>query len=1648
MTIMFAGGITVAGSSFAFAPYVPEAIADHSDDATTDGLLSVSSTHVMGGAVVEITLTDPAIDDIDQNITPPEVTFDDQNVDMTQMSDGTWVAYVVDHESSLLNDGGNPRAETTGIEYGILCAGGLGSNTVDATNTSDDEETSGHGNTNKEITTNDAYVEISHLHNMGQGCTETNDQATAGGGRVNMSILEDPDTINQNSNQGTNSTGQRDFILNSTTNLGAWPFIQAINFTSSNTVAYGSDEVEVEWGDHTDMRSITIDREVVPDNAEILLTITDPGLNYDPTSEDVWIMDAAQGALYFYNNGTFTGAPESVAAVTTADTNNISRDGVVNPVFTSTALGNLGCGDNCLLTSGGNPKAVFGSGGGATSYYSYANVTLTETGDNTGVFTTFDAEDGSGDLQTATNAGVDSQMTFSYDGDTVTLVIGYHDSEVTFDAGDAWLPVETATYTITDPDMNKNTMDQETLDISDPHDRIPTVTIGSPLTLADNITSGENRCSVSISKTENVCISSGTSAANDIFYDTQTFNATDNSKRVQVNVIGAEAGFFGGADATTGHSSGILQNTITWVNVTTGIQVQEIVDLPGSVYVSYDIRSIADQLSSTDIDAYFAVSPFVNANGSTATGNKLGDAIPLVSSGNTKAGIFDLDAGTGDSTGAAAVVAADTASQVGVEDELDAFTNVASSNTAGLSAGSVQFIFQITHPAAKTLASNGTCNSESCYGEYAIAIDIINFDIDNASDVHNAIYRLEAEETGDNTGVFSGEVTYAILNTANATNSGACSSGSDPAGTSGFCYGGHDGSASPSSGAPGLAPAVNDDELLILLTSGADGTSAPRVSINDSDTVGSTGNVVGIQLDAVDQTGTAEFDLTSYGTGDTATITIVDADLNQDNTVRETYTNASQTFQIVINDDDSQLSADQVVIETSADSGTFIGTFVVPDQLGTDMELQYYDAVDATGGDSTTYATAAIASNLGDVSLDRTSYPVPYLADKLNEGDNTVMASSAGNVVATISVTDPDNSADSLTTNSNLSTHTAGTIKVKLGGTYVYTAGAPRAVDAGSAIEELGPLAETERDSQVYEVDFEIGGTTCSGGGGTGNAGTCQAGISSGTPVPVNATTILQVEYIDTADAAGGTTTLYDSAIFELHTGSLSVDKDVYVMGQDAVLTLTDLDLNLDADEIEQYDLRLIEWDSDNNSSVLLHNSYCTSGCTLDPSNFTETGDNTGVFQTVFTIPTSMSEQGAAATSPEQGDDVTLTYRDVGLSGENSYGDDELDIEASFSISNFGAIVELDKAVYDWTDTVIVTITAPDWNQNSNSEETIGTAALSINANTRNGKMCNASTDTDSSGYTLNETDENTGVFDGEIALAGFSHTMASSQSYTATDQVCDGGNKAGILQTAGNMDGITVSYEWVDGSIAIASAIIQWNIGEVEILDSSVSPNGSTIVRVTDVDEDLSSTVIDTFKVDVFSDSDSGGFQATVSETGEDTGIFEAIIYFSDSMSTSGLTLRVAEGDTVTAEYTDVTLPGPDYTTSDDLTIAATTTIGTSTPPLERAPAANARVVDAFGSSVAEVSVDQQVQIAADVSNAQGKEQAFAYLVQVQDANGVTVSLAWITGSLNAGQSMSPALSWTPSASGSYTATVFVWESVDNPVALSPTVSVGIDVV
>ncbi len=92
-------------------------------------------------------------------------------------------------------------------------------------------------------------------------------------------------------------------------------------------------------------------------------------------------------------------------------------------------------------------------------------------------------------------------------------------------------------------------------------------------------------------------------------------------------------------------------------------------------------------------------------------------------------------------------------------------------------------------------------------------------------------------------------------------------------------------------------------------------------------------------------------------------------------------------------------------------------------------------------------------------------------------------------------------------------------------------------------------------------------------------------------------------------------------------------------------------------------------------------------------------------------------------------------------------------------------------------------------------------------------------------------------------------------------------------------------------------------------------------------------------------------------------------------------------------------------------------------------------------------VFVDQQVQIESDLTNAQDRFQSFAYIVQIKNSDGITVSLAWITGSLSPNQHLSPALSWTPERAGVYLAEIFVWDSITNPDPLSPPLHLEIEV-
>ncbi|RNJ75111.1 MAG: hypothetical protein EB830_06690 [Nitrosopumilus sp. H13] len=111
----------------------------------------------------------------------------------------------------------------------------------------------------------------------------------------------------------------------------------------------------------------------------------------------------------------------------------------------------------------------------------------------------------------------------------------------------------------------------------------------------------------------------------------------------------------------------------------------------------------------------------------------------------------------------------------------------------------------------------------------------------------------------------------------------------------------------------------------------------------------------------------------------------------------------------------------------------------------------------------------------------------------------------------------------------------------------------------------------------------------------------------------------------------------------------------------------------------------------------------------------------------------------------------------------------------------------------------------------------------------------------------------------------------------------------------------------------------------------------------------------------------------------------------------------------------------------------------------LQRARISDPGLVDASGGKLGAISAGQQVLITSTISGYAGLDQTFTFLLKIQDKDGATVHLGWLAGRLAGAQEFEPALSWTPPAPGTYTATVFLWESIESPTALSSPKSIEI---
>jgi len=978
MTIMFAGGLAVGAPTM-----FPDT------DAQSSQTLFVSTTTLQGGAVLEITVDDPTLRTLDTEISPPVVRANGNITPlMVQTNHGTWVAYIADTSQVAASEG----ISSIGWDWGSAsCTAGIGSGAIAGGSMIGTKATTGiqpyvqltEGADRGTAKVKAVATQCLDGSNYGQAPNDVKGAPADVTGNIadgsatdwtfkdEINMLQSIPSINAHSGLGANNKGQAGMEINATDNqVSHWPLIQTWELDPTTDFCYGAECVTVSRDTTDSLISISVDKTTVADNDHIVLEITDPGLNLDPTFPDEWTFGVTQ----------------------TAGSETLTWRGNMTDTY----------GGNTALTRANIKTAGFGDGGylavtDGGSALNSATITVYETGANTGVFTSLMSNDTS-DLRTGaqSSASGDDVITINYAGNKINLIVAYTDMSMTLDAGDEWTAGEAATLTIVDSDSNKMSNSAETLDTNDEGYPVPTITLGSPYWCNDN-------SSVTI---DAATISSPRQVDND-------------SKRCQFA------------------STALTADTVTHINTTLGSATGADLakwDMDGTVVIGYDVSEIADLIEDTAAITEIRVEIATNVTRNSVAGTETAHTgeFLLLSTGNvSKKGTYKC------------------------QDMKHAWD---CTNLTHASAPIVSVI--ITHGSAALAADT-----------YAISTDIMHFDQDDTSVAHDAIYRVEAVETGPDTGVFEGTVAYMNMN---ASNTDAAMQDSI---------------------------VQNNQNVIIGIHSGVSGTDAPRVEFNDTNSVGSF-STVGAQLSTNNYTGILEWDQASYAAGDTAVVTITDPDLNQDNGLLETYSNdtvgtggtdPTTTFTVTcINSDGTEqacVNASVIkVVEDGSSSGTFSASFAVPGNIeentslsstvGNNMKLKYYDSNDAGGSAVLITSSAAISSTTGSITLDKSVYPTPWggvSGSKLKCGDNSSTTNCStvyGNVTIWVTVHEPDNANDTLACKGSTTVAASGACVVfKLGSTAIAYAGNDIAgatstpFTSTTNLQELGPLSETSQGS-------------------------------------------------------------------------------------------------------------------------------------------------------------------------------------------------------------------------------------------------------------------------------------------------------------------------------------------------------------------------------------------------------------------------------------------------------------------------------------------------------------------------------------------------------------------------------------------------------
>ena len=1494
--------------------------------------------YMSGPQVIEVVVIDSDINDTDEAKGEPDVTVNGDILRMVQADDGNWYGYFADRAMAQIADSTTEHLSSAGLDFGTFCSGASAS----AVTGVDLNDTDG----------------VAVPSNSGSEGSPTGEPITTVCGSAGSFFPNN--VVREARSPSSFNDGQIGI------NTANWPFMQLydLNPTGNVVIEYNKggnvQTTTLTFDTVEQFASLGLDRASYPPGSEVHATLTDLWLNIDPTDEDSWTFGTGETPSIHYQ--VFD---ENGAAV--GDTpNNTDED-------LTLALDDLMCEDNCRLgldpdaqgigfvvslrdnddsaITDGNSNDTDDPTGWQTvggNLIGQVPITFTEQGPNSGVFGVYDESDKS-NIVVISTAARGTSASINYNEDPMTVVAGF--SFATIDIipqDDEWNSGEEIPVQLVDNDLNKNSRADEDLDLFNPEvEALPSLITGDPFTLAENNEEDEASLVGLL----------GNTMANDL----STLTGAVPADNINVEAVSKRAIIQ--ASSTASVNTLIIDLDANVEDLRASIH-HPAHGFRGFNFLNIDVRSI----TSSPINVLLLDGPEGIIN---ATMDALEDCV----------------------TATTLVTNTDPQSLTSLLEIQDNLFSINPTNRIGL-----MITFPETSLSIEAIAvdffSFGFFNDGELASE-RVANQIIRLELEETGDntgtfegnleftMLNQLNILDPSTYEDMTPIADDPTFIVIedLTDEDAPRVNYLDIGAD----------GVPSTIADQEEAPSHSGIVSFDRNTYGIGDNVFVTLEDQDLNVDSDLIEIYTAVDPIAGDPAGGTvGAKGLPVLSFGPlGGLLWVEFDDQPWISDAACGDG-----------IEGEDGLASTGFTLIETDSDSGVFVADFHIPSKycnpasrliestLGVDIEVNYVDFRDASGEIIEVGDSAGIRANTGSVSLDRTVYPVPFgMPDDFDLSSETVPSGrslfpihqtgmggigipnntsgldpgeflSEGALTVHLRVNDPDfdlspTGVDLIA--QNVEGSEVGPVKISVirGAQEVVLgyAGGPTATngridvndDDPANARQFGPIQEIAPDAGIFEFDLIIAYTD-----GPASAlcpATMRFGNLDGGPAPdelsrFDASTvdlenycilqgdIIQVEYTDPTDVSGEVKTVTDSATFDLRNGVLQSDKTVYIIGSDMILTLIEPDFDLDNDAPEIYTLDIIQWDSD--AATVTMGEADGEGATFGTAIFRETGDSTGIFQTVIKIPEELGGDRI-----ERGEEIILEYTDWGPSGSDYVGQEDEDVNLTIFTSNAGATVELDQKVYSWTDKVFITIVAPEHNVDSDLVDEIGSSDLDpVKISTRGFDLDN---------YKLVETGTDTGIFTGEVVLTGFLHDTDGDQltgdtnGFDTNPRTEGNGPTDGFLE-AQDDDGITVSFEFAEDELVVGSALISWNIGEVHWLEASYPASGTGVVRVIDPDMNLDPEAIDNFDVDVWSDSDAGGIDLTVTETNEATGIFEGTVFFTVTDESSGNRLRVAEGDTVTAEYEDHTLPDP-FTPIDELAITATAFIDSSMPLRDSEP-------------------------------------------------------------------------------------------------------------